>query len=400
MLNPEQLKNLFHRYVSGVATEQEQHELMKLIIDNEGDDSIRQLISEQLNNYDEGDTDAVASLEQSKADELFQKILTERHLTSKPEIPRIGMRPRLLKWTAAAAIILLISSVLYQYFKPINKPEVAASAIQSYPYDLPPVKMNATLTLSDGKKIIVDSAANGRLAMQGNTRISKENGQVKYEFSGGLNDLQYNTLSTARGNQFMVVLPDQTRVWLNASSSITFPTSFTGNSRDVKVSGEAYFEVAKRKDMPFKVSFAGDGEIEVLGTHFNVNTYKDDGIIRTTLLEGSVRISKNKETGILTPGQQAQIKENATMHIAEVDTDEIMAWKNGFFNFKDADIKAMMLQLSRWYDIDINYEGPAGKQLFTGEIDRSLNLVSVLKILEKTNVHFRLEENRKLVILP
>jgi ferric-dicitrate binding protein FerR (iron transport regulator) len=400
MLNPEHVKNLFHRYVSGIASEQEQHELMKLIIDNEGDDTIKQLIAEQLESYDEGHTHTIASIEQSKADQLFQKIMRERQVPSEPEIPRIGMRNAWLKWSAAAAVILLISGLTYQYLKPVNKNQTVASATQPYPYDIPPGKMNAMITLSDGSKINLDSASNGQLALQGNTRISKENGQVKYEYTGGLTDIQFNTVSTARGNQFMVVLPDQTKVWLNASSSITFPTSFTGNTREVKISGEAYFEVAKRKDMPFKVSFAGDGEIEVLGTHFNVNTYKDDGIIRTTLLEGSVRISKNKETEMLAPGQQAQIKENATMHIAEVDTDETIAWKNGFFNFKDADIKAMMQQLSRWYDIDIQYEGPAGKQLFTGEIDRSLNLVSVLKILEKTNVHFRLEENRKLVILP
>jgi transmembrane sensor len=397
--NPERLKLLFHRYITGMASDQERDELMQLIDENEHDDIVNQLISEQLEIYDAGHTDSIASLEKSKADELFQKIIRE-HQAQKPEIPRIGRHTSWLKWTAAAAVVLFFSALGYQYFKkPGTKTSVVATT-QPYPYDVPPAKMNAVLTLSDGTRINLDSAANGNIALQGNTQVSKENGKIKYKYAGGLTDVQFNTISTERGNQYMVVLPDQTKVWLNASSSITFPTAFTGNIRRVKISGEAYFEVAKRKDMPFKVSFAGDGEIEVLGTHFNVNTYKDDDVIRTTLLEGSVRISKNKETGVLRPGQQAQIKENAAMHITEVDTDEIMAWKNGFFNFKDADIKAIMLQLSRWYNIEIRYEGHTGRQLFSGEIDRSLNLVSVLKILEKTKVHFRLEENRKLVILP
>jgi ferric-dicitrate binding protein FerR (iron transport regulator) len=306
-----------------------------------------------------------------------------------------------LRWAAAAAAIVL-SFGIYQYFTSsgAGNHSIAENG-KEYQFDVAPGKNSAILTLSDGTKIDLDSAGAGNLAHEGATSIKKAQGHLLYDYQGGLTETRFNTISTARGNQYMVELSDGTKVWLNAASSITFPAAFTGEERYVKVSGEAYFEVAKMKNMPFKVSFGGDGEIVVLGTHFNVNSYTDDPVIKTTLIEGSVRVSRNGETETLKPGEQAQMKNNASLKvIRDADVDEAVAWKNGFFSFQDADIKTVMLQLARWYDLDIAYEGAPGKQLFTGQIDRSLNLISVLKILDKTKVRFRLEENRKLVILP
>lgn len=396
--NPERLRQLFHDYLNNNLSEENRLELMKMIDGSDLDSISQEMIAEELNNYNTSTT-GNSEIDSNRANELFAQILSKRD--REPAILHYKTRTTWVRWAAAAAIIFAIAGIGYQYLpkRSINNRTIAKTD-NPYPYDIPPGKKNATLTLSDGTRINLDSTANGRLAKEGATSITKQNDQLSYNYAGGLTDVQFNNIATARGNQYMVVLPDGTKVWLNASSSITFPTAFTEHERRVKVSGEAYFEVAKKTNMPFIVSFAGDGEIEVLGTHFNVNTYNDDAILKTTLLEGSVRISKNKETGILRPGQQAQMKDNAHMKIAEADIDEVMAWKNGFFSFTDANTQAIMLQLSRWYDIDINYEGQTGKQLFTGEIDRSLSLISVLKILEKTKVHFRLEENRKLVILP
>lgn len=397
--NPERLRQLFHQYLNDSLSDENRLELMQMIEENKHSTSVQEMIAEELSTYNTNATEYSETINAERANELFSQILSKRQV--QPAIPHYNSGKSWIKWAAAAAIVIAIAGVGYQYLQQTNDTKNAiAKTDNPYPYDIPPGKKNATLTLSDGTRINLDSTANGRLAKEGATSITKQNDQLSYDYAGGLTNVQFNNIATARGNQYMVVLPDGTKVWLNASSSITFPTAFTENERRVKISGEAYFEVAKKANMPFIVSFSGDGEIEVLGTHFNVNTYNDDAVLRTTLLEGSVRISKNKATGILKPGQQAQLKDNASMKITEADTDEVMAWKNGFFSFKDATTQAIMLQLSRWYDIDINFEGPTGKQLFTGEIDRSLSLISVLKILEKTKVHFRLEQNRKLVILP
>lgn len=397
--NPERLRQLFRDYLNNSLSEENRLELMQMIDENKHNTTVQNIIAEELDAYNSNTTPNGEKIDTNRANELFYQILGKRD--QQAITPHHNIRTIWMKWAAAAAIIVAVAGVGYQYLQKQSSNNTAiAKTGNPYPYDIAPGKKNATLTLSDGTRINLDSTANGRLAKEGATNINKHNDQLSYDYTGGLTDVQYNNIATARGNQYMIILPDGTKVWLNASSSITFPTAFTEHERRVKISGEAYFEVAKKANMPFIVSFAGDGEIEVLGTHFNVNTYNDDAVFRTTLLEGSVRISKNTETGILKPGQQAQLKDNASMKITEADTDEVMAWKNGFFSFKDASTQAIMLQLSRWYDIDINYEGPTGKQLFTGEIDRSLSLISVLKILEKTKVHFRLEQNRKLVILP
>jgi transmembrane sensor len=217
----------------------------------------------------------------------------------------------------------------------------------------------------------------------------------------------YNTLTTERGNQYQLVLPDGSRVWLNAAASITYPTVFNSRERMVTMTGEAYFEVVHRDRMPFKVK-VGNRVIEDLGTNFNVNAYPEDSALKTTLLEGSVKVGNL----VLRPGEQAsfdnkgrignkgQISDKGRIRvITKADMDQVMAWKNGMFQFDHADLKSVMEELSRWYGLDVRFEGNAASRHFGGKISRSSNLPEVLKILELSKVHFRVEK-KTIVVTP
>jgi len=241
----------------------------------------------------------------------------------------------------------------------------------------------------------------GQLAVQGNMAISKaNNGQIKYNAISGENNLiLINTVTTQRKEQYHLTLADGTNVWLNAASSIKYPTAFTGNERRVEITGEAYFEVAHNKDKPFLVTTNGQ-TVEVLGTHFNINAYDDEIGVKTTLLEGSVKVNKNGKTAMIKPGQQAIVLDNEqSIEIKEADTEQAIAWKNGFFDFKDANIQDIMRQLSRWYDVDVRYDGKIPTRDFSGEMERSLNASQVLKLLTYSGIHFRIE-GKTIIVTP
>ena len=255
----------------------------------------------------------------------------------------------------------------------------------------------AILTLSDGSSILLDSAQNGSLTRQGNTKVLKiNNGLLAYNADKSRpGEIIYNTLTTPRGGQYRVTLSDGTQVWLNAASSITFPTVFSGKERKVEVTGEVYFEVTKNAAMPFIVKKVNDDvRVRVLGTHFNVNAYDDESEMRITLLEGAVDVAKGDNHSILKPGEQARIineKINVTDH---ADLDEVMAWKNGRFYFEEADIKTIMRQVEKWYNVEVKYEADI-KYSFVAEISRSENVSRLLNILELTRlVHFKIEGNK------
>ena len=245
----------------------------------------------------------------------------------------------------------------------------------------------AVLILGDGTEVILDTATSGTIAENTHTRVIKlDDGQLAYSRLADVDaPVSYNTLSTPRGGQYAITLVDGTRVWLNSSSSIRFPTSFRDPERIVELSGEAYFEVAHNRDKPFKVK-VNDVEVKVLGTHFNIMAYKDETIINATLLEGAVSVSKLKETVFLNPGQQAQIGGNGKIGIIKnADTEQAIAWKNGFFNFNGSDIETTMRQIARWYDIEVIYEDKITEH-FNGTILRNATIEKVLKMLELTGV--------------
>jgi transmembrane sensor len=259
----------------------------------------------------------------------------------------------------------------------------------------------AILTLSNGHTIDLSNAKNGKLANQGTIAIDKNaDGQIVYnnstDYSATLNS-GLNTATTPRGGQFQLVLADGTKVWLNAASSITFPVAFNGNERRVELHGEAYFEVAHDKQKPFRVVSNGQ-EVEVLGTHFNINAYSDEKAIKTTLLEGSVKISSAGINKMLKPGEQSQVG-SGNIRIADVDVNDVVAWKNGLFEFKDDDIKDIMRQLGRWYDVDIKYKGDLPGREFSGEIPRNVNLSQVLDILSFEKIHFKVD-GKTITVMP
>lgn len=306
------------------------------------------------------------------------------------------------KWTAAAVFLLLVSSTYFLMQYRSKRQPVVTNISHYSPKDIAPGKQGAILTLSNGKKVVLDSLGNGVIATQNGVQVILKSGQLAYDPSGKNNgEIVYNTMSTPKGRQFQVVLPDGTQVWLNSASSITYPTIFAGNQRTVRITGEVYFEVVKNARMPFKVKINNQAEVEVLGTHFNINAYLDENAVKTTLLEGSVKVTDKSDRAFLQPGQQAQVSSLDKIRIVkDVDTEKIMAWKKGLFNFEGEGLKEVMRQLSRWYDIDVVYEKQVPDMKFVGEMSKNISLSDLLLGLKGVGVHFRIEQSRRLVVLP
>ena len=315
-------------------------------------------------------------------------------------------------WTGiAASLILLLSVGVYSYYQQ-HSHEAQMARLRAN--DIKPGGNKAVLTLGSGKKIILTDAVNGSLAVEGGAKITKtEDGRLEYTVSGTGNVAEglYNTIETPRGGQYLVHLPDGTSVWLNAMSSLTFPTVFTGNRRLVRLQGEGYFEVAKLKadngkKMPFVV-VTNQQTVNVTGTHFNVNSYADEGRTRTTLLEGSVNVAsveRRQDPKMmikivkLNPGQQAEFS-NGRIKVQPANTEEAIAWKNGKFKFTNENIESLMRKVARWYDVEIEYRGKVSKEGFGGQVSRSRNVSEVLEVLQLTGlVHFEIEGRRIIVL--
>ena len=303
---------------------------------------------------------------------------------------------------AAASVLLIVSFSIFYSLNKNNQPPQSNAVVKQ---DVAPPALNrATITLANGQKVYLDSAASGTLATQGNINVKKlADGQIAYngESSTAGSELVYNTLTNPRGSKVIdITLNDGSKVWLNAGSSLTYPVAFAGNERKVTITGEAYFEVAKNAKKPFRVKINESTEVEVLGTHFNVNAYTDEASINTTLLEGSVRVTASKKVQLLSPGQQAQVNASAIKFIKDADVAQAVAWKDGLFAFTDADLPTVMRQLARWYDVEVKYEGAIPEKEFNGKIGKTLTLNQVLRILTKTGVNYRIESGNKITIIP
>lgn len=315
------------------------------------------------------------------------------------------------RWVAAAAIFAIVSVGAYMLYNHSDGKYPVALNDQSgrYKNDVSPGGDKAILILGDGSKVVLDNTQNGTLSQQGNSKVLKiDAGKLVYNAATAINNgrpkILYNTISTPRGGQYQVTLPDGTKVWLNASSSLRFPTMFiAGKERVVELNGgEAYFEVSKNAAMPFKVKM-NKMEIQVLGTHFNVMAYGNEHAIQTTLLEGSVKIntSSDNKSVALRPGQQADLSNRGDIAVLQnIDVDLAVAWKNGFTAFRKANIVTIMRQVERWYDVDVVYEGgDVSARTFTGKISRNANLSDLLRLLEVSKIHFKIE-GRKITVLP
>ena len=393
------IEGLFKRYLDNQCSPDEIRLLLQHFNAGENEDLLRSLMREQSNLIQDA---PLISDETSKPllDAAFKKIQNAIAVDNK--IRQINVHPfyrnSWFRACAAATIILIVSTTAY-YF--LHKNNETVFALKQTPMhqakEIPPGTNNAVLTLDNGTAIMLDSAANGTLAQQGNTDVQKINGQIAYRKTDMEMNTKpvYNTITTANGNQYQLILSDGSKVWLNAASSIRFPASFTGKERKVAITGEAYFEVAHDASKPFKVDFSdkagGTGEIEVLGTHFDVNAYDDESASKTTLLEGSVKIKTANQVQMLTPGQQAAITSNTITLKKDVDVSQVVAWKDGFFVFNNTDIQTIMRQVARWYDIDVIFEGKIPSDGFTGKISRNVPLSDFLKVLQLNNVHVRTE---------
>lgn len=392
---------LIEKYLSGKATEEEKRQIENWY------ESFDTLGPE----FEEGDpwrTDR--SLEKS-LEAIKGKIAQDTE-----EMPAWRLRRKRFRWwhaAAAAAVLVFISEMVYLSFHKTDESKMAA-AVPSEIKDFEPGGNRAVLTLGNGQQIVLDSTNNGLLSVQGNTRVIKlNNGQLAYNSyrpatgngqrtadNASPAVVQYNTISTPRGGSYEIVLPDGSKVWLNAASSVRFPTVFAGEKREVQITGEAYFEVAGDAAKPFVVK-QGEVEIQVLGTRFNVMAYHNEPDVKVTLLEGAVRV-KQQATGreqMMKPGEQAQIGQDGRMRlVAGADVKETVAWKNNLFWFDNDDVQAVMRQLSRWYDADIVIKDDI-PDLFTGSIPRDMTFSKVFEVLQQTgSIQYKIEDNKTVII--
>jgi transmembrane sensor len=307
-------------------------------------------------------------------------------------------------WIAAAAAVIFAIGLIWMTNQKKQYPTAGLTGNSiTIKGSVVPGTNKATLTLSDGSSIDLTDSKKGLLSKQGSVAVGKSGeGEIVYNaknVEAKSTTILYNMISTPRGGQYQVVLSDGTKVWLNAASSIKFPTVFTGHERNVELRGEAYFEVAKNKDMPFKVA-VGNMSVEVLGTHFNVEAYKDEELIKTTLLEGSVKLLTGNREAYLKPGQQGALNHQQTFNIRSVNTEEAIAWKNGYFIFNNENIQSIMKKIARWYDVEVIYNGKVDERDFGGTVSRFDSVTDVLKSLELTGtVHFKME-GRRIIVMP
>ncbi len=310
---------------------------------------------------------------------------------------------RIRTWYSAAAILLIILSAGLYFNRKTEAPVLAKTIPPRFQNDVLPGDNRAVLTLDDGSQINLDDAENGLLASESNIEIKKV-GTGQVEYTGGSQSAQtvkYNSLSTPMGGQYQLVLPDGSKVWLNSGSSLRFPTAFVGSERIVELKGEAYFEISKNKQMPFRVRTNNAMDVKVLGTHFNIMAYDDEKNISTTLLEGSVQVLKESGTVLLQPGQEASMnKGTGKINVSAADPEEAIAWKNGYFIFSNENIESIMRKVSRWYNVEVTFQGNLSNKDFVGTISRNKNVSELLKMLELTGaVHFSIE-GRRITVMP
>ncbi len=386
-----QVRELLQKYRTGKCTPSENE-----LIEN----WYRQLIDTGEWKWNEGEKEMMQKMLEAR---IMKQVNNKRDKIKPPVFLLLRNR-----WWAAASAVLLLGAFSYLLF--FNKSKKQAQFAKVLSNDVKAPQSNrAMITLANGQKVFLDSAGNGALAIQGNVKLVKlSGGEIAYQNTSGKisGKMEYNTLANPRGSKVInMVLADGSKVWLDAGSSLTYPVSFIGDERKVSIAGEAYFEVAHDASKPFIVN-NGSMDVRVLGTHFNVNAFEDeDNTIKVTLLEGSVKINNGHESGLLKPGQQASVSKEIKVE-SDVDMDKVMAWKNGFFEFDNASLQNVLKQISRWYDIDVVYEGSNQPREFVGEMQRDLSLSEVLKILEKNKVHFRIVrgtpsgEGKQLIVMP
>ena len=405
-MNQKKLEELLNLFVEGEIGKADYDELMRYIGKSPGEASLNKALDQVFQKTT--DQDLLSNHEKAL---IYRNIIgDERFLPNTGKFAGGYDRNKGKFWQQlgiAASILLMLSTAVFFYTNRVP----AGSAFTKAPVQkkevITPGGDKAVLTLSDGSTIILDQAKNGLLANQAGVSIQKtSDGKLLYTFANNVDSLSegksasviYNKIETPKGGKYQINLPDGSTVWLNASSSLRFPALFAGNTREVELTGEAYFDVAKNKSKPFKVT-TNDQVVEVLGTQFNINSYSDEGEVKTTLIEGSVKVIYKDRVVLLVPGQQFQ-PSRFTAKVVEADTEEVVAWKNGYFLFKDEDIRSIMRKVSRWYEVEVSYAADIPAVGFGGNISRSKDINEVLDALQLTNaVHFKIQ-GRRVTVMP
>ncbi|MEZ2443858.1 FecR family protein [Chitinophaga sp. RCC_12] len=378
------LRYLLSRYAGKTITQAEQSELSDFLNAADNQTQLELLIEE-------------AWIQSGEEDEMF---------FPSPQLNQVPARQPLKwvywqRWAAAVLLLIVATSILLLVTKTRKADKLPAVVTENIKKDVKPGGTKAMLTLANGNVIALDSSLKGTLAKQGNVNLHVSPGMLKYDQNKqtAANSIAYNILKTPKGGQYQLELPDGSKVWLNAASSLKFPTAFVGKERRVELNGEAYFEVARNASQPFFVS-VNNASIAVLGTSFNVMAYADEAAMRTTLLEGAVKVSQANASSVLKPGEQSLLEPNGKMKVIEnADVSLAVAWKNGLTSFKSADIKTIMRQVERWYDVEVVYSGAIPVRSFTGDIPRDANLSELLRLLEISRIHFKMEQ-RRLIVMP
>lgn len=375
---------LLQRYTSRTCTRQELEELFAYIAQTPDDPTLHGFMEDIYR-----DLPSTEVLPEVDLDSVYRNIIT----------PAPVKRIFPLRYAAAAAVLLALAVLAFLWLRPGTVLKTAAPLAQQDHPGITPGSNKAVLTLPDGTTIPLDSAGQ-QVINAGNTSISRRNGQLVYSESGTDAHVLYHTLSTPRGGQFRLTLPDGTRVWLNSASSLRYPTAFNDKDRSVELRGQGYFEVAPNAARPFKVK-VNAMEVQVLGTGFDIMAYGDEATVNTTLVEGSVQVREGNNSRLLKPGQQAVLNQDSnTLTVQEADIQKIIAWKNGLFVFNNMTLAAILREVSRWYDVEIVYTVTPSAELYGGGISRSLQLSGVLDLLEANGFnHFRIE-GRKVIVLP
>lgn len=405
MKSQKDLHSLFIKYLNRECTTAEIRYLLSKFDSAENEADLRDAIKQYFEKEEAGEKADDSSI-QNSLDEVHANLLRNIRATPKTDAPVYNFF-----WLKAAAAVLLLgvfSAIVYTYLQHSNLQHQGQKMAKITAADVELGGEKATLTFGNGHRIVLNDAKKGVIAQQGSIAVIKtKEGQLvnsNVNASGTKNDNKkpiYYTITTPRGGDYQVVLPDGSKVWLNAASSLTYPAEFTGTERIVALTGEGYFEVAKNAAMPFKVTSEGQ-TVKVLGTHFNINAYTDEHAMRTTLLEGSIQITYKQAKAMIKPGEQAQIVMGSGSGINVVndpDAEDAIAWKEGYLDFNHADIQTVMRQISRWYDVTIRYQGAITSKQYGGAIQKNLKLSQVLKILENNHLHFMLT-GKEVTVMP
>ena len=401
----QRIQYLLKRYASQKASTEEENELWAYIDEAQWDGDTEQAILSLMESEESG-----AQPDREQWEPVLRKVIRQVQNEDIEGAPvyQLNNTTKHIGWKrmAAAAVIFLLAGTGLFYFLGNSPADEKLLAIENtlLKADVaPPGSVNATLTLSNGIKIVLDSAGNGMLAQQGDVNVMKlSDGQIVYnpmdiqEHNG---EVMYNTLTNPRGSKpVKIVLAEGSKVWLNTESSLRYPTAFTGTERKVEITGEAYFEVAHNDAMPFRVS-VNAMEVEVLGTHFNINSYQEEKETRTTLLEGSIKVKAGSVSRIIKPGEQARVHHNSkqALLISSPDIAEVMAWKEGRFSFSNADLETIMREMARWYNVEVEYKDQI-KDRYTVNVSRDVPVSQLFQFIEMTGgVHFEIKE-RKIVV--